>query len=135
MTSDVICTDANFIVRLVSREPPNRYRKLWNQWQDLGCTLVAPALIYYEISNALHRTTIVRELLPERASQALEAALNLNIRLYSDAELHQHALTLARQLTLPATYDAHYLALAQRLGAEFWTADRRLVQAVQATLP
>ena len=31
--------------------------------------------------------------------------------------------------------DAHYLALAQRLGAEFWTADRRLVQAVQATLP
>lgn len=135
MTSDVICTDANFIVSLVSREPPTPYRELWNQWQDSGCTIVAPALIYYEVSNALHRITVAGQLLPERASQALEVALNLNIRLYGDAELHQHALTLARQLTLPATYDAHYLALAQRLGAEFWTADRRLVQAVQATLP
>lgn len=136
MTSDVICTDANFIVRLVSKElPESPYRELWNQWQDSGYIVVAPALIYYEVSNALHRITVAGQLLPERASQALEAALNLNIRLYDDAELHQHALTLARQLTLPATYDAHYLALAQRLGAEFWTADRRLVQAVQATLP
>jgi len=34
-----------------------------------------------------------------------------------------------------AVYDAHYLALAERLGAEMWTADRRLCQAVGAALP
>ncbi len=32
-------------------------------------------------------------------------------------------------------YDAHYLALAARLGAEFWTADQRLVNTVQSALP
>lgn len=34
-----------------------------------------------------------------------------------------------------ATYDAHYLALADQLGAEFWTTDRKLVRAVQPSLP
>lgn len=37
------------------------------------------------------------------------------------------ALDLAERLSLSATYDAHYLALAEWLGAEFWTADQRLV--------
>ncbi len=61
--------------------------------------------------------------------------MNLNITLYGDAELHRQALNLAKSLRLPASYDAHYLALAQRLGAEFWTGDRRLVNSVQAVLP
>jgi predicted nucleic acid-binding protein len=136
MTAGVVCVDANFVVYLVSSDPPEtRFRDLWDQWQESEYRITAPALIYFEVSNSFHRLAVGRLLLPERASQFLEDALNLNITLYSDAELHQRALTLARQLTLPATYDAHYLALAQRLGAEFWTADRRLVQAVQATLP
>jgi alpha-galactosidase len=41
---------------------------------------------------------------------------------------------LAQRLALPAAHDAHYLALAERLGAEFWTADQRLVRAVQPQL-
>lgn len=136
MTSGVVCVDANFVVRLLSRDTPeSRFSELWNQWQESGYTIVAPTLIYYELSNAFHRSAVAGQIVSQEAAQALEEALNLNIRLYSDAELHQRALTLARQLTLPATYDAHYLALAERLGAEFWTADRRLAQAVQATLP
>ncbi len=61
--------------------------------------------------------------------------MNLNITLYGDAELHRQALNLAKSLRLPASYDAHYLAPAQRLEVEFWTGDRRLVNSVQAVLP
>ncbi len=135
MTVGVICIDANFVVGLVSSEPSDtRFRDLWNQWRESESQIVAPALIYYEVSNAFHRLAIGRLLLPERAAQLLEDALSLNITLYSDAELHRRASTLARQLMLSATYDAHYLALAERLEAEFWTADQRLVRAVQANL-
>jgi predicted nucleic acid-binding protein len=42
---------------------------------------------------------------------------------------------MACESGLPAIYDAHYLALAHRLNAEFWTADRRLFQAVQGRIP
>ncbi|MCU0571091.1 MAG: type II toxin-antitoxin system VapC family toxin [Oculatellaceae cyanobacterium Prado106] len=42
---------------------------------------------------------------------------------------------MAQELGLSATYDAHYLALTERLNAEFWTCDRRLFNTVQARLP
>lgn len=34
---------------------------------------------------------------------------------------------------IAATYDFHYLALANRLNAEFWSSDKRLIQVVQST--
>lgn len=65
----------------------------------------------------------------------LDIALRFEIATYEDADLRRRALKLAEALSLPATYDAHYLALAERLGAEFWTADRCLAQAAQKALP
>lgn len=57
------------------------------------------------------------------------------ITLYGDRDLHRRALSLAKQLSLPAAYDAHYLALAERLNAELWTADRCLAERAQPTMP
>jgi predicted nucleic acid-binding protein len=51
-----------------------------------------------------------------------------------DLSTESWALDLAARFSLPASDDACYLALAERLGGEFWTADRRLVQAVQMEL-
>jgi predicted nucleic acid-binding protein len=135
MTSKVICIDANFVVRFLTDNASSTFRRLWIQWQESEYTIVAPALIYYEVTNALHRMSLGGQLLPEQADQSLNVAFNLNITLYGDAELHQQAFTLARSLKLSATYDSHYLALAQRLGCEFWTADKRLFNSVQASLP
>ena len=53
----------------------------------------------------------------------------------NEASLHVEAVLLARRLGLKAAYDAHYLAWAERTGAEFWTADRRLVNQVAPSLP
>ncbi|MGB5634968.1 MAG: hypothetical protein WBM86_19605 [Waterburya sp.] len=36
---------------------------------------------------------------------------------YGDKALHERALALARSLNLSAAYDAHYLALAERVNA------------------
>jgi predicted nucleic acid-binding protein len=78
---------------------------------------------------------VAGQLLPEEADQALEYVLNLKITLYGEATLHLRTLNLARKLTLPATYDAHYLALAEQIEADFYTADRQLFNAVHTTLP
>lgn len=134
MTAGIICIDANVVVGLVSIESPDSpYKQLWTQWEESEYKVVAPTLIYYEVSNAFHRLTIAGELLPERASQAMEAALSLDIKISGDLAMHRRALNLASSLQLPATYDAHYLALSEQLSAQFWTADRRLFRAVQAT--
>lgn len=136
MTLNVVCVDANLVVLLLSTGSlALQIRELWNQWLESNYTIVAPNLIYYELSNALHRSAVAGQIAPEEADQALAEAMNLNITLYGDAELHREAFTLARSLRLSATYDAHYLAVAQRLECEFWTADRRLYNSVQASLP
>ncbi|HEX6305251.1 MAG TPA: hypothetical protein VFZ76_13740 [Anaerolineales bacterium] len=36
---------------------------------------------------------------------------------------------------MPSAYYAQYLALAERLEAEFWTADERLARKVERQLP
>ena len=71
----------------------------------------------------------------EEAEQLLQDALNLRITLYGDKALHQRALTLAKNLNLTASYDAHYLALAEKFNAEFYTSDRRLFNSVKDVFP
>ncbi|MBD2179647.1 type II toxin-antitoxin system VapC family toxin [Planktothrix sp. FACHB-1355] len=134
MASTLVCVDASFIVRmLIYLTPDSPFDNLWNQWEESENIIVAPTLIYYEITNSFHRLAVAGQLLPEEADRLLQDALNLNITLYGDAELHRQALNLAAQMRLPASYDAHYLALAQQLKCEFWTVDKRLFNAVKST--
>ena len=130
-----ICTDASIVVRLVIQNPENAATvRLWKTWHQEGRLLAGPTLLYYEVSTALRRYVTHAILEPGEATDALEAALGLGIHLIGDANLHRRALEMAQIHSLPATYDAHYLAAAERLSAELWTADRRLFGAVNASL-
>ena len=136
MPSSPICVDASLVVRLVqSTTSDSPTVRLWKGWYEDGRPIIAPSLLYYEVSNALHRYVVMGELLVEEAADALEAALGIQINVYWDGDLSRRALQLAESLSLSATYDAHYLALAERLGADFWTGDQKLVRAVQHDLP
>lgn len=136
MLTSPVCVDASFVIRLLeSGEPDSAAIRLWVEWHEAERPVVAPTLLYYEVTNALRRYVAHGMLLPQEADKLLDTALKLDITLYGDAELHRRALKLAKAFSLAAAYDAHYLALAERLGAEFWTADKRLVQAVQKAMP
>ena len=61
--------------------------------------------------------------------------VDMTRRVTADSELHKRSLHMAERFLLPAAYDAHYLALADQLGAELWTLDRRLARAVGDVFP
>jgi len=135
MPSSIVCLDASFVLRLLlSASPEAPAVKMWCQGQEQGKTFAAPGLLYYEVGNALHRYTVRQQLTANEAGELLELALALNLELDHEPELHCRALRLAAELALPAAYDAHYVALAQRLGAELWTADQRLARAASGVV-
>lgn len=135
MSNSSLCVDANLVIRLVADPADETVRDLWEQWDAAHRQIAAPTLLYYEVSNALYRYQRAGMMSREAVRLALEAAFALPVRLYGEEQLHRRALALAERFALPAAYDAHYLALTDWLGGEFWTADRKLVRAVGDELP
>lgn len=124
------------MARLLLQDPSTSvYAIQWRQWSDAELEIIAPALIFYEVTNVFHRYVVAGQISPESAQQLLTQAFALGVIVYQEMELHQQALLLAQRFSLSATYDAHYLALAEKMNAEFWSADRRLIQRVQSALP
>jgi predicted nucleic acid-binding protein len=64
----------------------------------------------------------------ERAADGLRRVLLPPIELHGDARLHSRALELAQEHQLLATYDTHYVALAERFRVPLWTCDRQLAK-------
>ena len=49
--------------------------------------------------------------------------------------LHNRAIDLAVELNQRLAYDSHYLALAEALDCEFWTADQPFYRAARNSYP
>jgi predicted nucleic acid-binding protein len=135
MSSSWLCVDANLVIRLVVDPSDRAIQQLWEQWATERRQLAAPTLLYYEVANALYRYQALGLMSASSVQLALKAALALPIHMHGEPDLHRRALDLAERFSLPAAYDAHYLALAEQLNGEFWTADGKLARAVQGALP
>jgi predicted nucleic acid-binding protein len=121
----MICIDASFVVRFITgKNPDSPADQLWKQWQQSRSIMVVPTLFFYEVSNALHRYAVSGQLTQQEVQALLDRVLGFDLSSYGDSELHRQALKIAQRENLPAAYDAHYLALAERLETEFWTGDR-----------
>lgn len=134
MKSTPICVDANIIVRLVAPDPDRDIQPMWQQWRVSGAEIIAPTLLRFEVVNAIHRRQVAGQISRSLAEDLVSTALDMPITYINEPWLHLDALRLAGSLGLPASYDAHYVALAQHFGATLWTADKRLYNAVHAHL-
>jgi len=127
--SNVVVVDASLALKWVLAEPDsNTAVILLNKWTDKGISVIAPALFTYQVTNILYRQVVAGKLTYGEAKQGLidlfSIGVLLKFSLYEDISIQ--AMEFAHQLKLPATYDAHYLALALDENCECWTADKRL---------
>lgn len=129
------CVDATFVVRMLLDRHDEPVYSRWRAWMRDGDSVHAPALLHYEVVNALYQQQRTGNVSSEVVSLLIQAALVLPIRLHAELEYHVSAHRLAETWSLPATYDAHYLAVAQHGDAALWTSDRRLVNALGGRLP
>ena len=129
---DSLVIDVSCAVLLVVPGPAQpRYEELFGGWKRAGCDLYAPGLWIYEVTSALCKAVRFGGLMAAEAERCLTQALNLGVRLVAaDEEQARAAYAWTLRLNRAAAYDSFYLALAETLGCELWTADRRLCNAV-----
>ena len=90
-----------------------------------GQRLNAPHLIDVESAHALRRAAFVGDVAEERAENAIEALLDLQLQRYPQTILLPRIWELRRSLT---AYDAAYVALAETLDAPLLTTDQALAR-------
>ena len=115
-----------WLVKEIHTAEANALGRLWN---SQGTRIAAPYLMPVEVTNVLHQRVRRGELTLEAATQRLESLITSGLELHQPPRLYGRALALASQLGQGAAYDAHYLALAEALGCELWTADEKFFRA------
>lgn len=136
MNNSSAVVDASFLIKLCSPEPlTDVAQAVRDGWAKSGVVRRAPSLIDYEIVSALNKKRFMGFIDAAEAEEALAIAFEEPIETIDTNDLHLSALKIAQRLDLRSTYDAHYLAVAQQLDCEFWTADERLYNAVRDRFP
>ncbi|MCX7609105.1 MAG: type II toxin-antitoxin system VapC family toxin [Anaerolineales bacterium] len=93
---------------------------------------VAPALWGYETTSVLAKAVHFGQITQAEGHRLLTQLATLNVQLFPPTfEQNQSALAWALRLKRAAAYDGYYLALAQSLQCDFWTADSRLFQSLK----
>jgi predicted nucleic acid-binding protein len=135
MNSSLVCVDASLIVpTLVPHALSGQAEALLKRWQRERATLVAPALLAFEVTSTIRGLVRLKMIAPQRGEQAVAQFLKMPIRLSSRRGIFPLALRLASELNRPRAYDTAYLALAKLHNCAFWTADEKLYNAVRNEL-
>lgn len=102
-----------------------------------GTAVVGPPHLPAEVANALYRRMQRGEnsITRSEAEEALSKFLALPIQIVGSPELYTRAFAFALQVGLSSLYDSIYVVLAELLGTELWTDDRRLLNTLAEMTP
>lgn len=136
MRKSPVCVDASLALKLViAEEDSSLAHSLWDTWVEEGVEIVSPPLFAFEGASVI-RNKVYRGLVPPDEGELMfKAFFAQKVKLLYPEGLHERAWEIAKRFNRPQAYDSHYLALAEMLGCEFWTGDKRLYNAVKDKLP
>ncbi len=100
-----------------------------------GRRCVSPALLWSEVTSALHAALHRGVLVATDAASALAAVDDMDVQRVDKVGLHRRAWEIADRMGWVRTYDAEYCALAELEGCELLTSDARLRRAAEGRLP
>jgi predicted nucleic acid-binding protein len=123
-----IAVDANFAIRtILPMEGSTGILERFVSWSQSRSKIYTPDILLPEVVSMIRRGIFDRRITEAEGQIAIEDLFRLGIEFVpSDVELCQAALVWAGRLGQSKAYDGFYLAVAERRGAELWTADERL---------
>ena len=133
--SKIVVIDASLAAMwAVPEAHSNQALVLANEWAQEHTRLIAPCLMLTEVTNAIYKRVVRREIELDTGIAALDVVLGFGIEIREEPGLHSRAMELSHQLKRPTTYDCHYLALAEICHCELWTGDERFYNSVKEAM-
>jgi predicted nucleic acid-binding protein len=118
--------DANIAVR-TALDMNEALEIFWKRIDREQISPCAPRLWMSETTSAIRFLLAQKQITADEAGQALRTIHGLRIEIIDeDEEICLRAFEVAGRLGQSKAYDAIYLALAEKLAVDFWTADERL---------
>jgi predicted nucleic acid-binding protein len=131
MTDGLVIIDASVAIKAILPNPLQGHCRALVQ-TFIEVQPVAPALWAYETTSAISKAVHFEQLTDSEGRQALEQVDALGVRLFvPDTDQNQIAFDWTVRLKRASAYDSFYLALALELECDFWTADKRLFNALK----
>jgi len=133
-SSKTIIVDANIAANAVlPLESASRYLSFFERWRSEEVALFAPAFWIAEVTSVIRQYAYRKMISQSQARRAVKDFYLLDVEILPlDEELCIQALDWAEKIQHSKIYDSLYLALSERLGAEFWTSDKKLTNAAHA---
>lgn len=129
-----ITVDASIAVKWVN--PSEQFGDIAGQilqdYEQGKLSFAVPEFFYYEVASGISKAVARGDITREEGLEALDGILDMEMEIYSLPDVktvYSFSQTHRRSI-----YDCFYLALAQRLRVEFWTADKKLYDAVKGEL-
>ena len=102
------------------------------RWESVREMLYALGHWYAEVVSALQFAVYQRKLNSQDAQTLVDVLPELGVQVVQPpADLLKASLRWAERLGQNKAYDAQYVALAEQLKAELWSADQRLIHALK----
>ncbi|MEW6716098.1 MAG: type II toxin-antitoxin system VapC family toxin [Chloroflexota bacterium] len=131
MTHGLIVIDASVAVKAILPNPLQAHCLALVQ-TFVEVQPAAPVLWAHEATSAIAKAVHFGEITKDEAYQSLEKLDALGVRLFvADADQNRAAFDWTLHLKRASAYDSYYLVLSQALECDFWTADKRLFNALK----
>jgi predicted nucleic acid-binding protein len=134
MTAWVVADSGIFIATALVETYSWQAEVLLRTWREQGVQVAAPTLFRYEIVAVMRKSVYRGHVSMAQGLNGRDALLEYPVQLLMDDTLLKRGYELATQYNRPTAYDAQYVAVAERLGCEFWTADERLFNTLKGSL-
>ncbi len=126
-----VCIDASLaLMLLLPHDLSTRVKSLWLYWLESNTEILTAPLFFTEVTSVLRESVFFGKILPEEGEEAFAAYAELPVKDADLPDLQSWAWNMSKKYGRPRAYEAQYLAAASILDCDFWTGDKRLVNAV-----
>lgn len=132
-----VTIDASLAITWILAEQPHlsRTTALLAEWVRRRIRLIVPGWFGCEVANVLYQRVHGGSLSMADAQANLTAIFAAVTVVDVEPETAVRAIAIAAEIGEKATHDAQYLALAELLDCQLWTADQRFWNAARSRFP